>query len=157
MKPTVRIGLCILVLLCLSQRGWAGTGADAATIIPSVVERGLSAFRVNGGEEAIRNWTRDGPLEGSRGEATEIAAIEKLEGLYGRFQGSSVIAEVELSPGSTLLYLEVRLEDGPIYVRLHVFDGRKGERVVGMTIGAAPEQILPPFVLERRTSGVPAP
>lgn len=130
----------------------SGAAETNAGSVPSVLQRGLSAFSVNGARTAIQNWTRGGPLEGSLGEDSEIEAIEKLEKLYGRYQGYSLVDQVRLSRASMLYFLEIQLEDGPVYMKFHVFDGRKGEQVVSLTVEAIPERILPDFIWEKRSN-----
>lgn len=150
MKSICPASVATLFLLVASfSPGWAATPA-AEIPLPAILERGLSAFRVNGGKLAVENWTRGGPLEGTRGEETEIALIQKLEKLYGRYDGHAAIERVALSPASSIYYLEIQLKEGPIYMKFLVFNGRDGERVTALTTHAEPDQILPAYILERR-------
>lgn len=133
-----------ILLLAVSASGSETTG------LPPVIERGLAAFQTKGGRAAVENWVRGGPLENTDGEKAEVAAIQKLEKLYGRYQGFSVIAQIPLSAASRLLYLEVQLLEGPVYFKFLVFAGKKGVDVVGLELDPVPDQILPPYVLESK-------
>lgn len=146
--PSLRLLAAATLLLSVQLAG--GEAPSEAANLPQQVLRGLSAFKANGGKVAVENWARGGPLENTDIERSEAAAIEKLEDLYGRYQGYSVVAQTQLTPASRFIYLEIQLEKGPVYFKFHVYTGKLGAHVVAIDLDPVPERILPPYVLETK-------
>lgn len=142
----------IVPLFLAVQLAWGAATPSELIDLPEQVQRGLSAFKVNGGQTAVENWTRGGPLENTDVEKAEINAIQKLEELYGRYQGYSAVAQIQLTPASRLIYLEIQLEKGPVYFKFHVYSGRFGTHVVAIDVDPVPERILPPYILEAKAA-----
>ena len=149
-RPSSRL-LAVVPLLLAAQLAWGATPSEVINL-PEEILRGLSAFKTNGGRVAVENWTRGGPLENTDVETSDADAIEKLEDLYGRYQGYSAVAQIQLTPASRLIYLEIQLEKGPVYFKFHVYAGKFGTRVVAIDVDPVPERILPTYVLEAKAN-----
>ncbi len=124
---------------------------DAATVsidTPEVIVRGYQSFQVNGPRGAVETWTRSGILEDTEAAAQAVTDLEHLVELFGVFRTFHILESIELSGFSRLVYAESAHQEGPIFIRFHVFLRASGWTVIDMHIDAVPEKIFPAWILE---------
>jgi len=115
---------------------------------PEIIVRGYQSFQVNGPKGAVTTWTRGGVLEDTEAAAQAISDLEHLVELFGVIRTFHIMESIEISGFSRLVYAESAHQEGPIYIRFHLFLRAAGWVVIDMHVDAVPEKIFPAWILE---------
>ena len=138
------IALTVSLTLFIISAGAATESVDA----PEVIIRGYQSFQVNGPRGAVATWTLGGVLEDTEAAAHAVSDLEHLVELFGAIRTFHIMESIEISGFSRLVYVESAHQEGPIYMRFHLFLRASGWTVIDMHIDAVPEKILPTWILE---------
>jgi hypothetical protein len=134
--------LCVCALIASAEA--TTTAVDA----PEIVIRGYQSFQVNGPKDAVTTWTRGGVLEDTEAAAQAVSDLEHLVELFGVIRTFHIMESIELSAFSRLVYAESAHQEGPIYIRFHLFLRASGWVVIDMHVDAVPEKVFPAWILE---------
>ena len=73
-------------------------GADKTDQIPKVIAAGMTAYKAEGPEAALRAWLKGSPIDGSREALSQSNNLRQIQDFYGNFRGFEVIRTQDLTP-----------------------------------------------------------
>ncbi len=139
---------CLVVLLAAPLLGSVREAASAEAEIPPVVLSGLEAYKQSGPEEAFKVWLAGSPLEGEKMAMSQVNNFRQVESLYGPYEGFNPIKVVELTPKSTIVYLQINFQKGPLFASFVCYQGQGGGWAVAwLKFHTEVDMILPSQIL----------
>src|SRR5436309_6311018 len=116
----------IVIGACLLQTHLAA--ADAA--LPPIVAAGFEAYKTAGAPAAFSAWLKGSPLEGDKQAQSQSAMLVQIETFYGKFVSVAPLGIFEPSPGTTIIFVGLKYEKGPVFAKFMTFKTAEKESIV---------------------------
>jgi hypothetical protein len=114
-----------------------------ALVIPRIIVDGIEKYNFSGAEEGVNIWLQySGPQVRAKADLY-IDTLHNAESLYGKFVGYHLLAIKPVSPSTSLVYVALTSERGPLFVRYIVYKYKTTEYVPEIEFSLVPEAILP--------------
>jgi len=146
-KTTTAVLLTLLLTTPLARA--ADAPAPAPATATDVVLSGLTAYQEKGAAEAITAWLKGSAMEGSKEALSQASQFERIETFYGKLTGWEVLREQPIAATSTLLFVSMNYEKGPIFARFHLYRGAAGWMIANFDFNTKPEAVMPSVLLEK--------
>lgn len=115
--------------------------------IPPVVLSGLDAYKEGGAEAAFNAWLSGSPSEGDKSALSQANIFRQVETLYGAYQGFDPIKIVNLTPKTTLVYLQINFQKGPLFASFLCYREVDNWIIPMLTFNTEVEKIIPSEIL----------
>lgn len=92
-----------------------------ATAEVEVVERGFKAFKEKGVKEAWLEWTRYGPMEGSKEIVAQSSRFGQISAYYGDYVDHEYVALKDITKKNKVAYIVMNMESGPLYMTFFLY------------------------------------
>lgn len=140
---------CGLVLLVLS-----GISLQGQSALPDIVTKGLAAYQLSGGKEAMAVWLKGSPLENDTTTKLNVAGgLATIETAFGKMIGSETIRLVQVSPSILRAYVVLKFERGPVFFTFDCYRAAKEWGVFFIDFNSRPSVGLPIDILTGVTGG----
>ena len=117
--------------------------ASLEILLPPVIAAGMDMYAIEGAESAVKTWVKGGPLEGDAKVLSSVQAFNEVEKFYGKYEGSHLVSQRNLTPSSKLIYIQMNYEKGPLFVRFLCFlSGGKWVVAGRMVLNTEPDEVL---------------
>jgi len=136
------LSLCVIGA-CLLQTHLAA----AEAVLPPIVVAGFEAYKTAGAQAAFSAWLKGSPLEGDKQAQSQSAMLAQIETFYGKFVSAAPLGIFEPSPGTTLIFVGLKYEKGPVFAKFMTFRTAEKETIVVLRFHTSPEEILPSQLL----------
>lgn len=114
-----------------------------AHVVPRIVADGLEKYQFSGAAVAVPVWLQfAGPRIQGRA-ASYIEALREAEDHYGKFVGYHVVDTQKLTPATSVAYLVLNYERGPLYARFRVYEYKNTQYVTEFATALGPEAVFP--------------
>ncbi len=111
----------------------------------TLLKKGLDSYALSGATAAIETWIKDSSLEGNTDALAQADILKQVEVYYGKYQGSEIIRDHEISRRCHLILCVMNYAKGPLFVRFQSYRTAPGKWVVtGFNFNTEPDAILPP-------------
>jgi hypothetical protein len=123
------LSCCSCFLLCAQlsiAQNSNSSNRQADLRLPHVIIAGLEAYKDTGPEQAVREWIKGSPIDGSKDALSEANELRQIQETYGAYQGFEVVSTRDLSPRIRILYLILDYEKGPYFARFMVYRSEQG-------------------------------
>jgi len=117
--------------------------------LPPVVAAGFDAYKATGAQAAFVAWLKGSPLEGDKQAQSQSATLVQIESFYGKFVSAVPLGMYEPGPGTTLVYVQMKYEKGPLFAKFLTFKTGEKESIVSLKFNTEPDAILPSELLYR--------
>lgn len=116
-------------------------------IVPRIVVDGLEKYQFSGAAAAVSVWLRfAGPRVQERAPGY-IDALREAEDYYGKFVGYHVVDMQKLTPATSVVYLVLNFERGPLYARLRVYEYQNTQYVTEFATALTAAAVFPERLL----------
>jgi len=140
-----------LLLLVVGPHVLAGSQehAESSVPIPRIIALGLTAYRAEGADAAMKAWVKGGPLEGGKDALDQAAALRSIQEVYGVYRRHELLRTQEISPSVRIYFFTIEYERGPLFLRfvLYHYNPTQEWIVTGLDFDTRPERILPEVAL----------
>ena len=141
---------CLSCLLAAPLFGSAREASAQEPEIPPVVLSGLEAYKQSGPEQAFKIWLAGSPVEGEKIAMSQVNGFRQVESLYGPYQGFDPIRIVPITPNTTLVYLQINFQKGPLFSSFMCYQTKSGWVITWLNFHTEVDKILPPNILYAR-------
>ena len=116
-------------------------------IVPRIVVDGLEKYQFSGAAVAVPVWLQfAGPRIQERA-AGYIDALREAEDYYGKFVGYHVVDMQKLTPATSVVYLVLNYERGPLFARFRVYEYKNTQYVTEFATALTVEAVFPERLL----------
>ncbi len=136
-------------VLLAASLAMLGAAKDEKVVVPNIIVAGLGDYAFQGAGAAVTAWVKGSAMEGSPEAAIQVNYLKQVESVYGKFQGYHLIQINELSRLTTIVYLTINYEKGPLFARFLAYRIRDGWILPDFSFNTKPEAILPTDLLAR--------
>ncbi len=142
---TLLLGVQLLPMVTAAVRADAREHRATGTVhvVPRIVADGLEKYQFSGAAVAVPVWLQFGGLRIQERAANYIAALREAEDYYGKFVGYHVVDMQRLTPATSVVYLVLNYERGPLFARFRVYEYKNTQYVTGFATALAPEAVFP--------------
>ena len=127
----------------------AAASAAQGLSVPSIVRRGLDAYRSGGADAAVRAWLANSPLAHDSGAANSVSFLHRLEQLYGPVIGDDVLKVNAIGTHVVRAYVVLLYEKGPVYMWFECYQTPRAQWLISAFLfNARPDAILPPSLID---------
>ena len=135
--------LCLLLPATLPADTVSALPVKSALVIPRVIVDGIEKYRFSGADEAVKIWLEPIRPQTQEAAAAYAEALRDAEGQYGKFVGYHLVSIKRLSAATTLVYLALNYEYGPLFARFLVYEYKSNQLVTHIEFGYIPEAVFP--------------
>jgi len=118
--------------------------------IPKIILNGIEAYKNQSAEAAIQTWLKGSPLENDKNALSQSNLLLRIESFYGKIVGFNLIEKKKFSENSTIYYLEMRHEAGPVFAKFLTYKTKKGTIIVSFDLNTKPEAVFPQKMLSSK-------
>jgi hypothetical protein len=147
-RTTTTLLLTLLLTTPLARAADAPPPAPPAAAT-DIVLAGLKAYQEKGATEAIAAWIKGSAMDGSKEALSQAGQFERIETFYGKLTGWEVLREEPIAATSTLIFVSMNYEKGPIFARFHLYRGSTGWMIANFDFNTKPEAVMPSVLLEK--------
>ena len=141
MKYIFGTAIVISIFLLPIQNLQAG---DAKEKEPSLIAEGLTAYKADGPEAAIKVWIKGSAMEKKTEESLAYAKnFEQVGEFYGKYLDYQLIEVKEITNTSRVVIISMNYELGPVYAKFLTYKAKAGWILVSFDFNTKPEIILP--------------
>ncbi len=116
--------------------------------VPPIVLSGLKTYRAESPEAALKTWAVGGPMEGADSLLSQATTLlRQIESRYGKYREFDLIKEVNLTPTTKIVYLQMNFQKGPLFARFVCYLTELNWVIATVDFHTKPELILPPSLL----------
>jgi hypothetical protein len=136
--------LLFTVLVC--SLGFSGRASAQSVVrqdVPPILTSGMEAYKPGNAEQAIKDWTKNSPLEGTQAGTDAINNLRHAQSIFGPFQWFDIIFNREISPRVRIIYLSMNYENGPLFSRFVFYRTDRGWIVSAFDFNLDDTKILP--------------
>ena len=144
-RATHRVALISMLTLGLAAP--LARALETESALPAVITAGVEAYRAEGAQAALNAWLKGGPLEGEKQAQSQAGALIQIEAFYGKFQRAHSLGTFAPSLNTTLVYLQLDYEKGPVFGKFLTYKPGEKETIVQLTFHTDPDQVLPSQLL----------
>ena len=140
---------CVM-FVCLFLLGMGDTLArdlEADSALPPIIAAGFDAYRAGGAQAALTSWLKGSALEGEKQAQSQAGMLVQIEAFYGKFQRAFSLGSFTLSLNTTLVYVQLDYEKGPVFGKFLTYRPGEKETIVQLTFNTDPDQVLPSQLL----------
>lgn len=112
-------------------------------VVPRIVVDGLEKYQFSGAAVAVPVWLQFGGPRIQERAAGYIDALREAEDYYGKFVGYHVVDMQKLTPATSIVYLVLNYERGPLYARFRVYEYKNTQYVTEFATALAPAAVFP--------------
>ena len=146
MKYIFGTAIVISIFLLPLQNLQAG---DAKEKEPSLIAEGLTAYKANGPEAAIKVWIKGSAMEKKAEESLAYAKnFKQLGEFYGKYLDYQLIEVKEITETSRVVIISMNYELGPVYAKFLTYKAKTGWILVSFDFNTKPEIILPALFIK---------
>ena len=134
-----RYVIVTLIVVCLL----APITALAENDLPNILLTGLSEYKVNGPEAAVKAWIKGSAFETSVEALSQANTFRQVETMYGAYTGYQAIKVKVISKTAKMVYLSMDYEKGPLFASFLSYKSGDKWILTSFTFNMKPEVVLP--------------
>lgn len=121
--------------------------AGPVHIVPRIVVDGLEKYQFSGAAVAVPVWLQFGGPRIQERAAGYVDALREAEDYYGKFVGYHVVDSQKLTPATSVVYLVLNYERGPLFARFRVYEYKNTQYVTEFATALTVEAVFPERLL----------
>ena len=111
--------------------------------LPKIIVSGLTAYKTDGPDAAIKAWIKDSPLDGSKDALAQANILRQIQDFYGAYKSFEVIRIRNLSPNIRIAFIALDFEKGPLFAKFAVYQTPQGWILTSFNFNTKDELIIP--------------
>ena len=118
--------------------------------VPAIIAAGFDTYAKSGSKAALDVWFKGSPLDGDvTAKGNLNIAMGKTEAVFGKMLGWDFLKTVSLTPSTTVVYTNLKLEKGPLWIAFYCYRPTPASEwtVYSMGLDSNPIKVLPPGIL----------
>lgn len=139
--------LAAVLVAVVASLAMLGAAKEEKVVVPNIIVTSLGDYAFQGAGAAVTAWVKGSSMEGSPEAAIQVNYLRQVESVYGKFQSYHLIQVNELSRLTSIVYLSINYEKGPLFARFLAYRIRDGWILPDFSFNIKPEAILPPDLL----------
>lgn len=112
--------------------------------LPKIIVSGLTAYKTDGPDAAIKAWIKDSPIDGSKDALAQANILRQIQDFYGAYKSFEVIRIRNLSPNIRIAYIALDFEKGPLFAKFAAYQTPQGWILTSFNFNTKDELIIPP-------------
>ena len=125
------------------SRADVSTSVSWGGSVPRIIVDGIEKYQFTGAAAAIRIWLNLGDGKTSPDASNYVSILTQAESNYGKFVGYHTVSVVQISPTTSLAYLVLNYERGPLFARFTTYQYKSFQSVTQMDFSTKLEAVFP--------------
>jgi hypothetical protein len=111
--------------------------------LPPVLIEGMRGYKQMGPDEAVRQWIKNSPIDGSKDALSQSNILRQVQDFYGPFEYFEVIQDQDLTPHIRVIYLSLNYQKGPLFGKFVFYRTNATWILTSFNFNSKEDQILP--------------